>query len=77
MTAIVWANLVLAIPFLVAFIAVPLRMTFRTSRAGPDHADAHAYLQARTAAVAAAFGPRGGTPAGDRAREAARQAAAA
>ena len=42
MDAIVWVNIVLAIPFLIAFIAVPLWMTFRTSQAGPDHAEAHA-----------------------------------
>lgn len=49
MTAIVWANILLAIPFLVAFIAVPLWWTFRRPPAAPDHAEARAYLRTRTA----------------------------
>jgi len=62
---------VLAIPFLIAFIGVPLWMTFRMPQTGPDHAESHAYLRATTAAATAAFGPRGGTPAADRAQVAA------
>jgi len=68
MSAIVWVNIVLAIPFLIAFIAVPLWMTFRTSQAGPDHAEAHAYLAGTTAMA---------TARADRARDAARAAAVA
>jgi len=68
MDAIVWVNIVLAIPFLIAFIAVPLWMTFRTSQAGPDHAEAHAYLASTTAMATARAG---------RARDAARPAAVA
>ena len=72
MTAIVWVNLVLAIPFLIAFIGVPLWMTFRTPQAGPGHAEAHAYL----AATAARATTHGG-PAADHAWDAARLVAAA
>ncbi|HET7247695.1 MAG TPA: hypothetical protein VFJ07_22995 [Streptosporangiaceae bacterium] len=48
MTAVVWANILLAIPFLVTFIAVPLWWTFKRSPAAPDHSEAHAYLRNRT-----------------------------
>ena len=49
MTAVVWANILLAIPFLVTFIAVPLWWTFKRPPAAPDHAEARAYLRTRTA----------------------------
>ena len=49
MTAIVWANILLVIPFLVAFIAVPLWWTLKRPQAGADHAEAHAYLRTKTA----------------------------
>jgi len=48
MTAVVWANILLAIPFLVVFIAVPLWWTFKRPQTGADHAEARAYLRART-----------------------------
>jgi len=73
MTAIVWVNLALAVPFLIAFIGVPLWMTFRTPQTGPGHAQAHAYLRARTALGT----PPGGTAAGDHAGNAARHVPAA
>ena len=76
MTAIVWADLVLAIPFLIAFIAVPLWVTFRWPDTAPDHTEAHAYLRARTAPATVCFGPRGGAV-GDRAPDAARDISAA
>jgi len=53
MSAIVWGNIALAIPFLVAFIGVPLWMTFKRPQTGPDHTDARAYLRTRTAFAAA------------------------
>jgi len=46
------ANIALAIPFLVAFIAVPLWMTFRRPETGPDHLAARRYLRSRTAQTA-------------------------
>ena len=49
MIAVVWANVVLAIPFLLAFIGIPLWMTFRRPQTGPDHSQAHAYLRAKAA----------------------------
>lgn len=42
-------NILLAIPFLFAFIAVPLWMTFKYPRTGPDHTAARQYLRARGA----------------------------
>jgi len=48
MTAVVWANILLAIPFLVTFIAVPLWWTVKRPQASPDHTEAHAYLRTRT-----------------------------
>lgn len=49
MTPVVWANIALVIPFLVAFIGIPLWMTFRFSQAGPDHSDARSYLRYKAA----------------------------
>jgi hypothetical protein len=37
MTGVVWANLLLAVPFLIAFIGVPLWMTFRRPQSAADH----------------------------------------
>jgi hypothetical protein len=51
-SAIIW-NIVLAIPFLLAFIAVPLWMSARRPDRAPDHTAAHQYLAAtRTPAAA-------------------------
>jgi hypothetical protein len=49
MTALVITSILLTIPFLVAFIAVPLWLTLRRPDAAPDHSQAHAYLRARQA----------------------------
>jgi len=49
MTAIVWANILLALPFLITFIAVPLWWTFNRPPAGADHTESRAYLRTRTA----------------------------
>jgi hypothetical protein len=53
MSAVVWANILLAIPFLVAFIGIPLWFTFKRPQTGPDHTEARAYLRTRTAYPAA------------------------
>ncbi|HEV3068581.1 MAG TPA: hypothetical protein VGY50_12080 [Streptosporangiaceae bacterium] len=53
MSAVVWANIVLAIPFLAVFIGIPLWMTFKRPQTGPDHTEANAYLRTRTAFAAA------------------------
>jgi hypothetical protein len=52
--AILLANIALAIPFLVVFIAVPLWMTFKRPETGADHTGAHRYLRARAAEARAA-----------------------
>ncbi len=49
MTAILWANILLTLPFLIAFIAVPLWWTAKRPPAAPDHSEARAYLRTRTA----------------------------
>ena len=53
MSAVVWANILLAIPFLLAFIGIPLWLTFSRPQTGPDHAQTHAYLRTRSAFAAA------------------------
>jgi hypothetical protein len=53
MTAVVWANILLAIPFLAAFIGIPLWMTFKRPQTGPDHSEARAYLGTRDAFASA------------------------
>jgi hypothetical protein len=65
MTAVVWANILLAIPFLVTFIAVPLWWTFKRPPTAPDHSEARAYLRTRTAFAEALTrrAARTGTPA--------------
>jgi hypothetical protein len=52
--AILLANIALAIPFLVVFIAVPLWLTFKRPETGTDHTGAHRYLRARAAEARAA-----------------------
>ena len=52
MTTVVWANVALAIPFLLAFIAVPLWMTFRRPNTATDHSQAHTYLRVKAAFAA-------------------------
>jgi Tfp pilus assembly protein PilX len=56
MSAVVWANVLLAIPFLIAFIAIPLWITLRRQSA-PDHTQAHAYLGAKAALAEAETAP--------------------
>jgi len=53
MTAVVWANILLAIPFLAAFIGIPLWMTFKRPQTGADHSEARAYLRTRDAFASA------------------------
>ena len=52
--AVLLANIALAIPFLVAFIGVPLWMTFKRPETGPDHLAARRYLRARADQTASA-----------------------
>jgi hypothetical protein len=53
MSAVVWANILLTLPFLIAFIAIPLWMTFQRPETAPDHAEARAYLRTRYAFASA------------------------
>ena len=48
MTAVVWANILLTLPFLLTFIGLPLWLTFRRPQTAPDHAEARAYLRTRS-----------------------------
>ena len=48
MSAIVWVNILLTLPFLIAFIGLPLWLTFHRPETAPDHTEAHAYLNTRT-----------------------------
>lgn len=47
MSAVAWANILLALPFLIAFIGIPLWLTFQRPEIGADHAEARAYLRTR------------------------------
>jgi len=49
MTALVLASILLTIPFLAAFIGIPLWMTFARPETGADHTRARRYLRARSA----------------------------
>ena len=55
--AVLLANIALAIPFLVVFIALPLWFTFKRPETGADHTEAHRYLRARAAQVRAQAQP--------------------
>ena len=55
MTAVVLASILLTIPFLVAFTAIPLWMTFKRPETGADHTAAHRYLRARAGQAQAAM----------------------
>jgi hypothetical protein len=49
MTSITIANVLLTIPFLLAFIGIPLWIAIRRPETGADHSQAHRYLRARAA----------------------------
>ena len=53
MSAVVWVNILLTLPFLIAFIGLPLWLTFRRPETAPDHSEARAYLRMRSAFAAA------------------------
>jgi hypothetical protein len=54
LSAVIWANILLAIPFLAGFTGIPLWMTFKRPQPGPDHSSAHAYLHTKDVFAAAA-----------------------
>jgi hypothetical protein len=47
MTPIIWANILLVIPFILVWVGVPLWMTVKHQDAVPDFSEAHAYLAAK------------------------------
>jgi hypothetical protein len=53
MTSAVWMNLLMALPFIAAFMGIPLWMTLKRPETAPDHSQARAYLAAKAAAVPA------------------------
>jgi hypothetical protein len=53
MSAVVWANILLALPFLIAFAGIPLWLTVHRPETAPGHAEARAYLRTRSASAAA------------------------
>jgi hypothetical protein len=77
MTAVVLASILLTIPFLVAFIGIPLWMTFKRPETGADHTGARRYLRARSARTRAAASGAEPAPAGLAAVEPAELALAA
>jgi hypothetical protein len=77
LAAIVWVNVVLTLPFLIAFIGIPLWMTFKSPDTSPDHGQARTYLRAKAGLVTASADSHGGTAAVDHTLDAARIAVAA
>ena len=58
MTATIIWNLVLTVPFLLAFIGIPLYMTMKHLDRKPDHSAANEYLAAKAEYLAARAGHR-------------------
>jgi hypothetical protein len=50
MTPLVWANIPLALAFILAVIGIPLWLTFTRPQREPDFSEARAYLAAKAAA---------------------------
>ena len=49
MTPLAWANFPLAALFLLAWVGIPMWMTFKRPERQPDHSEARAYYQAKAA----------------------------
>ena len=47
MNPILWENIALIVPFIAAFIGIPMWMTIRHPDTAPDHSQARAYLAAK------------------------------
>jgi hypothetical protein len=54
MSALVWVNVILGVPFLAVWIGIPLWMTFKHPDTSPDFSAAQGYLSAKAALVTAA-----------------------
>jgi hypothetical protein len=53
MSAVIWANVLLALPFMLAWAGIPLWLTVKQPDTEPDFSAARAYLVAKAAAEAA------------------------
>jgi hypothetical protein len=51
MSALVWVNVILGVPFLLVWVGIPLWMTFKHPDTTPDFSAARAYLNAKEALV--------------------------
>ena len=76
MTAVVLASILLTIPFMVAFIGIPLWMTFKRPETGADHTGAQRYLRAGSPTRSPSSGPPPPGPRSPRSRHDARPAPA-
>ena len=47
MTTPVWINLILAVPFVLAIVGIPLWMTWKHTDTAPDYSPAREYLAAK------------------------------
>jgi hypothetical protein len=54
MSAWVWVNVMLGVPFLLVWVGIPLWMTFKRPDTPPDFSAARAYLNAKAALVTTA-----------------------
>jgi hypothetical protein len=54
MSALIWVNVLLGVPFLLVWMGIPLWMTFKRPDTPPDFSAAQAYLNAKAALVTAA-----------------------
>ncbi len=54
MSSILWLNIGLAVPFLLAFTGVPLWLTLNHADTAPDHSEARGYLAAKRLRIGAA-----------------------
>lgn len=60
MTPLVWANLPLGMIFVLAFVGIPLWMTFKRPQTPPDNSHARAYLRAKDRLLAGQESRRSG-----------------
>ena len=49
MSALLWVNVTLGVPFLLVWVGIPLWMTFKHPQTAPDFSAARAYLNAKAA----------------------------
>lgn len=49
MTSIVWINILLGVPFVLAIVGIPLWLTWQRTDTAPDHTAARRYLASKSA----------------------------